>query len=38
MRSKWFRNIIILAIIGLMLLPITSCSSQKTIKIGAISL
>lgn len=36
MRSKWFRNIIILAIIGLMLLPITSCSSQKTIKIGAI--
>ena len=36
MRSKWFRNIIVMAIIGLMLLPITSCSTKKTIKVGAI--
>ncbi len=36
MRFKWFRNIIVMVIIGLMLLPITSCSTQKTIKIGAI--
>lgn len=36
MRSKWIRNIIVMAIIGVMLLPITSCSTKKTIKIGAI--
>lgn len=36
MRSKWFRNIIVLAITALMLLPIASCSQQKKIKIGAI--
>lgn len=36
MRSRWFKNIIVTAIAVLLLLPIASCSQQKTIKIGAI--
>lgn len=36
MRTKWIRNIVIVTLLGLMLLPVTSCSSKKTIKIGAI--
>ncbi len=36
MRRKWFRRMIIVAVVVLMLMPITACSTQKTIKIGAI--
>ncbi len=36
MKTKWFRNIIVMALAGLMLLSGISCASKKKIKIGAI--
>jgi branched-chain amino acid transport system substrate-binding protein len=36
MKSKWFRSIAVLTAMGLLLLLGTSCSSTKTIKVGAI--
>ena len=36
MKSKWFRSIAVITVMGLLLLLSTSCSATKTIKVGAI--
>ena len=36
MTKKWFRRLIVLAIVALMLIPMTACSKKDTIKVGAI--
>lgn len=36
MNSKWFRSIIAITVVGLLLLLGTSCSATKTVKVGAI--
>jgi branched-chain amino acid transport system substrate-binding protein len=36
MRNKWFRSVLIVALIGALSLSFISCAAKKTIKIGAI--